>query len=185
MRILGFSGSLRQGSYNTMLLQEAIARRTGRCRIRTLYNVDRVAALQRGPRSRRWTCCGAKTADGDERRGRPRSRTPEYNGSIPGHLKTAIDWASRPTGAGALAGKPTAVIGASTGSFGAIRAQDDLRRVLRVAGARVLPDGIAIADASRAFDDRGRLRRHGLHGHLQELLSTLIRECDRDCRLAA
>jgi chromate reductase len=111
--------------------------------------------------------------------------TPEYNGSIPGHLKTAIDWASRPSGAGALAGKPAAVIGASTGSFGGLRAQDDLRKVLRVAGARVLAKGIAIPGVESAFDARGRLRRHGLDRQLQELLNTLIRECDRARRLAA
>jgi chromate reductase, NAD(P)H dehydrogenase (quinone) len=111
--------------------------------------------------------------------------TPEYNGSIPGHLKTAVDWASRPPGAGALTHKPAAVIGASTGSFGGLRAQDDLRKVLRLAGARVLPNGIAVADAPRAFDDRGRLRRHGVAEQLQQLLGSLIRECEPHRRLAA
>lgn len=185
MRILGFSGSLRQGSYNTMLLQAAMAAAPDGVDFELFttltelppYNED----LDRddGPVAVRRLRTAMSAADALV------VASPEYNGSIPGHLKTAIDWASRPTGAGALAGKPTAVIGASIGSFGGLRAQDDLRKILRVAGARVLPDGIAIPDASRAFDDRGRLRRQGLHGQLQDLVSTLIRECDRDRRLAA
>ena len=56
--------------------------------------------------------------------------TPEYNGSVPGALKNAIDWASRPRGNAALDNKPVAVIGTSTGSFGGVWAQADLRRIL-------------------------------------------------------
>lgn len=185
MRVLGFSGSLRQGSYNTMLLQAAMAVAPDGVDFKPFakladlppYNEDLDG--EAGPVAVRRLRQAILAADA------LLIATPEYNGSIPGHLKTAVDWASRPTGAGALAHKPAAVIGASTGSFGGLRAQDDLRNVLRVAGARVLPNGIAIADAGRAFDDRGRLRRHGVHGQLHQLLSTLIRESDRDRRLAA
>ena len=61
--------------------------------------------------------------------------TPEYNSSVPGQLKNAIDWASRPRGAAVLLGKPVAVIGASTGSFGGVWAQAELKKILRTAGA--------------------------------------------------
>ena len=79
--------------------------------------------------------------------------TPEYNGSVPGHLKTAIDWASRPYGPGSsLWGKPVAVIGASVTDYGAIWAQDHLRKALGIAGARVLDLELAVAKASDEFD---------------------------------
>jgi chromate reductase len=64
--------------------------------------------------------------------------TPEYNSSVPGALKNAVDWASRPAGASPLRNKPVAVIGASTGMFGAVWAQAELRKVLGATGARVL-----------------------------------------------
>ena len=185
MRVLGFSGSLRQGSYNTMLLHAAAVVAPDGVdfelftRLAELppYNEDLDAADEPVAVLRLRAAIIAADA--------LLIATPEYNGSIPGHLKTAIDWASRPTGAGALAGKPAAVIGASTGLFGGLGAQDDLRKVLRVAGARVSAKGIAIPDVGRAFDDRGRLRRHGLDRQLRGLLNTLIREGDRDRWLAA
>jgi chromate reductase, NAD(P)H dehydrogenase (quinone) len=185
MRVLGFSGSLRLGSYNTMLLQAAMADAPHGVEFEPFATLAELPAYNEdldrdgGSVAVRGLRQAIVAADA------LLFATPEYNGSIPGHLKTAVDWASRPTGAGALANKPAAVIGASTGSFGGLRAQDDLRKVLRVAGARVLPDGIAIADAGRAFDDHGHLRRHGVHGQLQQLMSALIRECDPDRRLAA
>jgi chromate reductase len=64
--------------------------------------------------------------------------TPEYNASIPGQLKNALDWASRPFPANALRDKPVAVISASAGAFGAARAQSELRTVLKTIGARVI-----------------------------------------------
>src|SRR5262249_14815520 len=83
--------------------------------------------------------------------------TPEYNGSIPGVLKNAIDWTSRPFPENALRGKPVAIVGASTGGYGALWAQADLRRVLGVAGARVLDGELAVPRAQDRFDDGGRL----------------------------
>lgn len=73
--------------------------------------------------------------------------TPEYNGSIPGALKNALDWASRPAGAGAFRGKPVAVIGASTSAFGAVWAQAELRKVLGLMGARVVDAELAVGHA--------------------------------------
>ena len=64
--------------------------------------------------------------------------TPEYNSSVPGQLKNAIDWASRPRGAAVLFGKPVAVIGASTGSFGGVWAQAELKMILRKQGVHVI-----------------------------------------------
>jgi NAD(P)H-dependent FMN reductase len=66
--------------------------------------------------------------------------TPEHNGTVPASLKNAIDWLSRPFGAGALVGKPTAVVGTAFGQFGGVWAQDEARKAVGIAGAQVLED---------------------------------------------
>ena len=66
--------------------------------------------------------------------------TPEHNGTVPASLKNAIDWLSRPFGAGALSGKPTAVVGTAFGQFGGVWAQDEARKAVGIAGAQVLED---------------------------------------------
>ena len=83
--------------------------------------------------------------------------TPEFNGSIPGVLKNAIDWASRPFPENALRGKPVAVIGASTGLFGAVWAQADTRKILGIVGADVIDQELPVGQAETAFADDGRL----------------------------
>src|ERR1700729_1621681 len=101
--------------------------------------------------------------------------TPEYNGSIPGVLKNAVDWASRPTpGTSPLAGKPVAAIGASTGMFGAAWAQAELRKSLGLAGARVLDEELAVPGAHEAFHDDGRIKRAATRRRLAEILELLI-----------
>ncbi|MDT5307597.1 MAG: hypothetical protein QOE48_3275, partial [Mycobacterium sp.] len=65
---------------------------------------------------------------------------PEYNGTIPASLKNAIDWISRPHGAGTISGKPLAVIGVSNGRYGGVWAHDDARKAASIAGASVLDD---------------------------------------------
>jgi chromate reductase, NAD(P)H dehydrogenase (quinone) len=103
--------------------------------------------------------------------------TPEYNGSIPGVLKNAVDWASRPTPAtSALANKPVAVIGASTSMFGAAWAQAELRKALGLAGARVLDQELAVPTAHQAFKDDGRLARGATRRRLREILTQLAAE---------
>ena len=106
--------------------------------------------------------------------------TPEYNGSIPGVLKNAIDWASRPTPATSpLAGKPVAAIGASTGMFGAAWAQAELRKTLGLAGARVIDEELAVPSAHEAFHDDGRLKRGATRRRLEEILGLLLAEAER------
>ncbi len=83
--------------------------------------------------------------------------TPEYNHSVPGVIKNAMDWASRPYGTSALLGKSTAVMSASTSMFGGVWAQAELRKALAASGARVHDDGVALSKAGERIDARGRL----------------------------
>lgn len=100
--------------------------------------------------------------------------TPEYNHSIPGQLKNAIDWVSRPSSDPALRGVPVAVIGASTGLFGAVWAQAELRKVLGAAGAEVLDRELPVGQASQHFDGDGSLVTPELREELTATLAELV-----------
>jgi chromate reductase len=102
--------------------------------------------------------------------------TPEYNGSVPGGLKNAIDWASRPRHEAVLRNKPVAVIGTSTGQFGALWAQQDLKRILGIAGARVVGTEIPVGRADERFDSEGRLLDGEIFEQLRLHLTTLASE---------
>jgi chromate reductase len=99
--------------------------------------------------------------------------TPEYNGSIPGVLKNALDWASRPFPDSSLRGKPVAVIGASTGLFGAVWAQAETRKVLAVIGADVIDSELPVSQADSAFDGDGTLVDGDQRAALDELVQVL------------
>ena len=84
--------------------------------------------------------------------------TPEFNTTLPGQLKHLVDWGSRPYGPeAALYGKPVAVIGASKTDYGAMWAQDHLRKALGIAGARVTDAELSVAQAASKFDDNAEL----------------------------
>ena len=104
--------------------------------------------------------------------------TPEYNSSIPGVLKNALDWASRPRATTVLGNKPVAVTGASTGRFGAVWAQADARKVLAASGARVVDTDFAVALADEAFDEKGRLTTTDHQVGLLRVLDTLLAEVE-------
>jgi chromate reductase len=100
--------------------------------------------------------------------------TPEYNSSIPGQLKNAIDWASRPFDTAALRNKNAAVIGASTSMFGAVWAQAETRKALGAAGARVLDRELPLSYAHEQFDEQGALREPELEAVLREIVEGLL-----------
>jgi chromate reductase len=166
MRVLGVSGSLRAGSYNTALLHAAALAAPEGVELEIwkglaelpLYDAELDEHDTPGSVRRLRDEWGAADAI--------LFATPEYNGSIPGALKNAIDWASRPRGAAPLLNKPVAVVGASTGQFGALWAQQDLRRVLGIAGARVVGEELPVARAQDGFSA-------SVHDQLGDVLETL------------
>ena len=178
MRVLAVSGSLRSGSYNTSLLRAAIEAAPEDVDVELfdaagiaelpVYDQDLDSREAPEPVARLREAWGSADA--------LLFATPEYNGSIPGGLKNAIDWASRPRLEAALLNKTVAVVGASTGQFGAMWAQADLRKVLGTAGARVVGDELPVTRAHEKFDSAGRLLDGELFERLRLLLETLATE---------
>ena len=102
--------------------------------------------------------------------------TPEYNSSIPGALKNALDWASRPMATNAFRNKPVAVISSSAGAFGGVWAAAELRKVLAAMGARVTEAELAVGHAHERFGDDGRLADDDVREGLRDALGTLVAE---------
>jgi chromate reductase len=156
MRILAISGSLRSGSHSTALLRAAAAGAPDGVEFE-LYEPERLKAIP--PYDADDDFAGAQPAAVQALRDELDDAdavlvaTPEYNHSIPGVLKNALDWASRPHATNPLRGKPAAVIGASTGMFGAVWAQAETRKVLGALGARVIDDELPVARAPEGLDD--------------------------------
>jgi chromate reductase, NAD(P)H dehydrogenase (quinone) len=178
MRILAVSGSLRAGSYNTALARAAAELTPAGVDVE-LY--EGLAAVPNYDQDLDDADIEAPAAVQDLRRRIEEADallivTPEYNGSIPGLLKNAIDWASARHRGSWLQNKTVAIAGATTGQFGAIWAQQDLRRVLGIAGARVVGGELPVARAQDAFDADGRVRDPLLEERLREHLAALVDE---------
>jgi len=99
--------------------------------------------------------------------------TPEYNGSLPGGLKNFLDWGSRPYADGAFVGKPTAVIGASTGQYGGARAVQATAEILRHMGSNVLSGHLTVGTAQSKFNSAGVLRDEMTKKSLVEIVNRL------------
>jgi len=184
MRILGISGSLRRSSYNTRLLEGVGALLPSGVELELFtelaaippYSEDAeqsgvppaVAALK------------AAIAEADA----VLVATPEYNASLPGQLKNALDWVSRPIASTPLRGKPVAVVGASTGLFGAVWAQAEARKVLSTIGARVVDRELPLAQAQDALGEDGLPLERDAVEQLSATLAELI-ELAEGAQLAA
>jgi len=173
VRVLAIAGSLRAGSYNAALARAAAELAPGDVEVEVYeglgalppFDADLEGADIPAPVAELRTRIGSADA--------LLVVTPEYNGSLPGVLKNAIDWASRPRDGAALRGKTVAVAGATTGQYGALWAQQDLRRILGIAGARVIEGDLPVARAQSAFDESGRLVDAVLAERLRERLEAL------------
>jgi chromate reductase, NAD(P)H dehydrogenase (quinone) len=176
IHVLALGGSLRRGSHTRALLRAAQTLAPDGVEI-TLYRglaeippYDQDRDLDTPPAAVRDLRHAFAKADA------VLISTPEYNGSIPGQLKNALDWASRPFPANALRDKPVAVISASKGMFGAARAQAELRTVLKAIGAHLIDCQLAVAAAGNALDADGRLADAGHRRRLAHIIRLLAEQ---------
>ena len=174
MKVLGISGSLRRDSHNTQLLRAAEELLAPDVELEVWEGLKGVPPFDEDdePGAEEVAALREAVAASDALI----FATPEYNASIPGQLKNAVDWLSRPVATSVLRGKPTLVIGASTGAFGAVWAQAELRKVLATAGARVVEADVAVGHAPTKFDDACRLVDEELEQQLREALDVLLAE---------
>ena len=186
MRILAISGSLRAASHNTALLRAAAELAPEGAEVQMFEGLDRIPHYNEDH----------DTDDPDREVTRLREQiagadivlisTPEYNGSMPGHVKGAIDWASRPFGPGSsLWGKPVAVIGASVTDYGAVWAQDHLRKSLGLAGARVLEFELVVPKAADRIGPDGELADPETRENLAEVMKGLAAHFQSSATVAA
>jgi len=172
-RILGIAGSLRQGSYNRSALRAA-ARLVPEGVTLEIFDLDGIPPFNQDEEN-------PPPARVAEFKARIRAAdavlfvTPEYNYSIPGVLKNALDWASRPYGDSAWSGKPVAVMGASVALQGTSRAQYHLRQVFVYLNMHSLnrPE-VMIADAAHRFDEHGNLTDEKAKESIRQLLAGLV-----------
>lgn len=185
MRILGITGSLRQGSYNHALLREAAERLPAGAELVEFDRLGEIPPYDADLESEETPKAVAALREAMREADAVLVATPEYNHSIPGVLKNALDWASRPAGQSALTGKPAAVIGASTGMFGAVWAQAETRKVLGALGGRVVEAELPVARAAELYRN-GRLELSPEQSEqLRELLAELVSEVELGRELVA
>jgi chromate reductase, NAD(P)H dehydrogenase (quinone) len=178
LQVLGISGSLREGSHNKRLLEAAAGELPPGVTLDLFEGLEDVPAysedLEGAPPE------GAQRfLDAIDHADALLFATPEYNSSVPGALKNAIDWASRPFPDNVLHDTPAAVVGASTGLFGAVWAQAELRKILAAGGARVLDEELPVGHASEAFDQEGRLAAPESAERLRDILAALVAQAEQ------
>ena len=172
IRILGIAGSLRKGSFNRAALRAARVLVPQNV-VLEIFELDQIPIFNQDVE---------KNLPASVRQFKERIRaadailfvTPEYNYSFPGVLKNAIDWASRPYGDSAWQGKPVAVMGASVGVMGSLRAQHHLRQVLiSLDMPAVSRPEVAISKAAERFDRNGNLADENCRTLVSKLLVAL------------
>jgi chromate reductase len=194
MRVLGISGSLRSGSLNTALLRAAAERLPAGVELVEFDRLGDVPPYDEDvdPSS---SSAGPDVAEVPEAVRELREAilaadavlvaTPEYNHSIPGQLKNALDWASRPAGQSALNGKSAAAIGASKSMFGGVWAQAELRKVLAAMGGRVIESELPVPHAHERLDGERLELEPEQEQRLDEILAELVGAGERESGLIA
>ena len=174
MKLLGIAGSLRAGSYNRSLLRAASELLPENVELiefdigsLPFYDGDIEAAGDPEP--------VVALKDAIREADALLIATPEYNRGVPGVLKNAVDWASRPPLGSPLTGKPVALLGASTGRGGTALAQQQLREALEFPRAAVLDEPqVVVPEAYMRFDEHGELADEGVRAEIAELVDTLV-----------
>jgi chromate reductase, NAD(P)H dehydrogenase (quinone) len=178
MRVLGISGSLRRDSLNSALLRAAAERLPAGVEPVELDRLGEVPPYDEDVETDGTPAIVEELREAVRNADAILIATPEYNSSIPGQLKNALDWVSRPAGKSALTGKPAAVIGASTGMFGAVWAQAELRKVLGAMGGRVIEAELPVGHAKELLaGDRLELSPEQSH-QLEEILAELVAQAE-------
>ena len=172
MKVLGLSGSLRADSHNAKLLSAAGELLPPEAELTVFDGLKLIPPFDEDDEHTRPAEVQA-LFDAIAAADAVLISTPEYNHSIPGQLKNALDWLSRPLAESPLRNKPSVVVGASTGLFGAVWAQAEARKVLAAIGARVLDRELPVGMADSAFTPEGTLADEDLALALAGILAEL------------
>ena len=174
MKILGISGSLRGGSHNTALLRAAAELLPADAELELWDGLKAVPPYDEDDDVDPAPAAVAQLREAIAGADAVLFATPEYNHSVPGQLKNALDWASRPLASNPLRNKPVAVVGASMGAFGAVWAQAELRKVLAATGARIADGEVAVGHAHERFGPDGHLGDDLLREQFAEVVEGLL-----------
>src|SRR5450755_45162 len=173
MKVLGVAGSLRRDSHNRTLLRAAGGLLPPEVQFTEYDGLKLLPPFDEDDESAPALAVG-HWRDAIAQADAILFATPECNSSIPGQLKNAVDWASRPVKEAVLRNKPVAVIGASTSAYGALWAQAELRKVLAAAGARIIDRELPVGSAHDAFEDDATLKDRDLVLELDGILVELL-----------
>jgi len=176
VNVLAISGSLRHGSLNTRLLRALREEAPAGVEVTIWDGLKEIPPYDADDDG----VPGPPAVDAFRRLVRGADAvvfaTPEYNSSIPGALKNALDWGSRPLATNAFRNKPVAVLASSAGAFGAVWAAAELRKVLGAMGARVADVELAVGHASEKFDENGELIDGDVRQGLRDAIAALVAE---------
>jgi chromate reductase len=174
MKILAISGSLRADSLNTRLLHAAAELAHDEVEFEVWDGLKAVPPYDQDDEDGTPPFAVARLRSAIAEADAVLFATPEYNASIPGQLKNALDWVSRPVATNPLRNIPVAVIGASPGAFGAVWAQAELKKVVALLGARVIGAELPVAQAATRFDPDGRLIDDQTRDSLRDVVNELV-----------
>lgn len=173
MKVLAISGSLRAGAYSTALARAAADAAQGPVEVELYDGLGSIPAFDPDLEPGRTPEPVAGLRERIEAADALVLVTPEYNASIPGALKNAVDWASRPHGSSALMGKPTAIVSSSPSPFGGAWANQHLRRILSITGTPVVETELAVGKVDAKVGEDGEISDTGTLEQLASLLAEL------------
>lgn len=179
LRILGISGSLRRGSFNTALIRTAGEVAPDGVKVTLFEGLRDIPPYDEDLRQEGPQPAVEKLRDAIRRADAVLFATPEYNHGLPGVLKNAIDWVSRPVPENPLRDKPTAIMGASGGLMGTVRAQQQLREVLQGFTPVLHTPEVLVSSAGSRFDVQGGLTDGPTRDFVAELVAGLVDWADQ------